>query len=96
LLGHRDDTGQVGWDVLESKTQRLEGIVVRQSNLLVLDIISVAHAASSTTAAPHILSWCLAGDSLNVPGILGNQACGCTAAAFERNDRLVFLGVGIV
>ncbi|KAI6776188.1 hypothetical protein HG530_000133 [Fusarium avenaceum] len=87
---------EVSWDVLESETQRLEGIVVRQCDLLVLDIVSIAHAASSTTAAPHILSWCLTSDSLNIPGILSNQACGCTAAALERNDGLVFLGVGIV
>jgi hypothetical protein len=96
LLGHRNDASQVGRNLLKSKSEWLESIIVRQRNLLILNVISVAHTASTTTASAHVLSWCLTSDSLNVSGILSNQTCRCTTAALERDDWLFFLGVGIV
>jgi hypothetical protein len=96
LLGHRNDASQIGRKLLESKAKRLERIIVGQRNLLIIDAISVTHAASTTTASTHVLSWCLTSDSLNVSSILGNQACRCATTALERDDGLIFLGVGIV
>jgi hypothetical protein len=83
-------------NVSKSKSKRLVGIVVGKGNVLILDVGPVTHAAGAATAASHKLGPRLSSDSLDVTGVLGNQACRCAAAALEGDDGLIFLVIGFV